>query len=132
MNEISYNHASNLHTKTGALIGMDKFLTVHKLTSLLDVGAGTGTWLAAALANGVTDVVGVDGVQADEALLCVPQSLIITHDLREPFRLGRRFDGAICLEVAEHLPESSAQTLIESICSHTDFVFFSGRPRTAR
>ena len=73
----------------------------------------------------MTDVVGVDGVQADEALLSVPQSLIITHDLREPFRLGRRFDGAIYIEVAEHLPESSAQTLIESICSHTDFVFFS-------
>lgn len=104
---------------------MEELLAVQRFTSLLDVGAGTGSWLAAARAHGVPDVIGVDGVKVDESLLCVPRDLIKIHDLREPFRLGRRFDAAICLEVAEHLPEASAQTLIESICAHTDFIFFS-------
>ena len=31
----------------------------------------------------------------------------------------------MCLEVAEHLPEQSAKTLVESLCSLSDFILFS-------
>ena len=125
MNAVNYHHAGNLHTKAGALAGMEELFIERPFNSLLDIGAGTGSWLAAAREHGVPDILGVDGLPADEALLCVPRELIRIHDLREPFRLGRRFDVAICLEVAEHLPESSADVLVESICAHTNFVFFS-------
>jgi SAM-dependent methyltransferase len=125
VNALHYNHAQDLHSRSGALAGMGKFLAERSIASLLDVGAGTGTWLGAALEYGVTDVVGIDGVSVDESRLFVPREAILIHDLRMPFRLERRFDAAICLEVAEHLPESSAETLIKSICAHTDFVFFS-------
>jgi Methyltransferase domain len=125
LNAVKFNHAESLHTKAGALAGMEQLLIEHPFNSLLDIGAGTGSWLAAARTHGVKEVLGVDGVLADEELLCVSRDLIMIHDLREPFRLGRCFDAAICLEVAEHLPELSADTLIESICAHTNFVFFS-------
>ena len=69
LSTINYNHAENLHTRTGALVGMEKFLSEHAFSSLLDVGAGTGSWLAAARAHGVMEVVGVDGVLADESLI---------------------------------------------------------------
>ena len=39
--------------------------------------------------------------------------------------MNRKFDLAICLEVAEHLPESSAEGLIQSIVKHADVIMFS-------
>jgi hypothetical protein len=39
--------------------------------------------------------------------------------------LGRRFDLAQSLEVGEHLPESAAEILVDSLTSHSDRVLFS-------
>ena len=91
---------------------------------MLDVGAGTGNWLYAARREGIQDVLGLDGA-ADDRGVWVDSTVIRTVDLRSPFDLGRRFDAAICLEVAEHLPQEAARTLISSICSHADLIFFS-------
>ena len=55
----------------------------------------------------------------------VEPGLIRTFDLGSPFQLGRRFDAALCLEVAEHLSPEFARTLIDSLCSNSDLVFFS-------
>ena len=42
-----------------------------------------------------------------------------------PLLLGRGFDVVLCLEVAEHLPEASAEALISSIVAHADEILFS-------
>lgn len=49
------------------------------------------------------------------------------HDLRQPFYPGypKPFDLVQCLEVAEHLPAASADTLVDSICRCSDIVVFS-------
>jgi hypothetical protein len=39
--------------------------------------------------------------------------------------LDRKYDLAICLEVAEHLPVSSAGTLVDSITRASDLILFS-------
>ena len=51
---------------------------------------------------GATDILGVDGVPIGEEDLLLPRENFHLHDLREPLRLLRRFDMALCLEVAEH------------------------------
>ena len=48
-----------------------------------------------------------------------------SFDLRSPFDLAERFDVAICLEVAEHLPEESARGFIESLTKHSNIIVFS-------
>jgi hypothetical protein len=125
MTDIHYTHANNLHSLNGANAGMAFLRSAYNFDSLLDVGAGTGTWLKAALGQGVSSVYGVDGVPVGGRQFHVDRSLIEQRDLRTPFDLGRRFDAALCLEVAEHLPEASSAILVESICRHSDLIFFS-------
>jgi SAM-dependent methyltransferase len=94
-------------------------------SSVLDVGCGIGTWLAAWQALDVTDVRGVDGDYVNRSALLIDESQFLAHDLTTPLDLGRTFDVAQCLEVAEHLPHESSQTLVDSLCRHADVVLFS-------
>ena len=55
----------------------------------------------------------------------IPRESFICQDLTEPVTNPERFDLAICIEVAEHLPEQSAKTLVDSLCSLSDFILFS-------
>jgi len=93
--------------------------------SLVDIGCGTGHWLAEARALGIADILGIDGPWVRQAQLAIPGENFAVRDLRAPVRLERRFDLALSLEVAEHLPASSAGTLVESLCRAAEVVVFS-------
>ena len=125
MSDIVYHHERNLHSLVGALRGLPYLLGQRKITSLLDVGAGNGNWLYAAQQAGIRDILGVDGVIRDPSCLCVESEFIKPVDLRKPLDIGRRFDAALCLEVAEHLPQECANILIGTLCKHSDLIFFS-------
>ena len=100
-------------------------LDVLAPTSVVDVGCGTGPWLGVAIELGVEDVLGVDGEWIDVNALSFPQERFLARDLREPLHLGRRFDLALSLEVAEHLPEAAAEVLVQSLVSLAPAVLFS-------
>lgn len=55
----------------------------------------------------------------------IPESRIRIFDLRNPYEPGQRFDLAICFEVAEHLAESHASTLVESLAKAADTIVFT-------
>jgi len=93
--------------------------------SMVDIGCGTGHWLAQARALGVADILGIDGPWVDKAQLRIPAENFAARDLRAPLRLEQRFDLALSLEVAEHLPASSARTFVESLCTAAEVVVFS-------
>lgn len=93
--------------------------------SVLDVGCGTGLWLAALRERGLTDIFGVDGPWVPAEKLAIPAGLFRAHDLTQPFDLQRRFDVALCLEVAEHLAPAAAPTLVESLVRHAPAIVFS-------
>jgi SAM-dependent methyltransferase len=92
---------------------------------VVDVGCGTGTWLAAFAEHGATDVLGLDGDYVDRSLLDIPADRFVAADLSKPVRVAGRYDLAVCLEVAEHLPEASAGPLVDLLTSLAPCVLFS-------
>ena len=93
--------------------------------SVVDVGCGTGEWLAAWMALGVTDVVGVDGSYVSHDQLVIPVDHFRPHDLRESLKLERRFDLAMSLEVAEHLPPERGESFVADLVALAPAVLFS-------
>ena len=93
--------------------------------SVVDVGCGSGAWLHVFREQGIEDVVGVDGDYVPRELLEISRDRFLPRDLAQPFSLERCFDLAICLEVAEHLPPSSADALVGSLTALAPVVVFS-------
>jgi SAM-dependent methyltransferase len=95
------------------------------IASLLDVGSGHGAWAAEWIKAGVADVVAVDGDYVNRDQLAVPGERFIAHDLSTPLDLKRRFDLVQSLEVAEHLPATSAAGFVDNLIRHGDVILFS-------
>ena len=100
-------------------------LSAMPVRSVVDVGCGTASWAAQFLAHGIDDVLGIDGSWADRSKLHIPAERFLERDLEQPIRLDRRFDLAVCVEVAEHLPETRAATLIDDLVLLSNCVLFS-------
>lgn len=92
--------------------------------SVVDFGCGSGEWLAVAARLGV-EIIGVDGPWVAEETLEIAPERFVAADLARPVELGRRFDLALCLEVAEHLPPDAAPTLVKTLTRHAPVVLFS-------
>ncbi len=126
MEEILYVHSEKVHNTRAAEVVVPLILNLTLCNSVLDVGCGTGTWLKVFNENyRVTDVLGLDGTYVDKEKLVINHSHFKEVDLRNPFDLQRKFDIVLCLEVAEHLPEHSADVLVSSLCKHGDTIVFS-------
>ncbi len=97
----------------------------YRPESVLDVGCGVATWLAAARTLGVREGLGIDGDYVPRDRLCVEPEHFLARDLAEPFDLGRRFDLVVCVEVAEHLELGAASNFVDSLTRHGDLVLFS-------
>lgn len=93
--------------------------------SVVDLGCGTGDWLGWFHAHGVADILGADGPWVRRDMLQYPAERLVIADLSQPFRGDRSFDLAVSVEVAEHLPESSAATFVASLCGLAPAVLFS-------
>jgi SAM-dependent methyltransferase len=93
--------------------------------SVLDVGCGAGAWLSEYRKCGIADCLGVDGAYVQLKSLLIPVGHFQSQDVTQQFDLGRRFGVVQCLEVGEHIPGASSDTLIDNLTRHGDKVLFS-------
>ncbi|HEV2302053.1 MAG TPA: class I SAM-dependent methyltransferase [Stellaceae bacterium] len=93
--------------------------------SVVDVGCGDGAWLAVALDCGAGEILGLEGPWIEEARLKIPSARLRRVRLDRPFGIERRFDLAMSLEVAEHLPPDRAAGFVEELTRLAPLVLFS-------
>lgn len=100
-------------------------LSAFRVDSVVDVGCGVGGWLREFARNGVGDYLGLDGDHVPRQALKIGAEHFIPTDLREFGGLARRFDLALSLEVAEHLPEACADRFVAALTRLAPVVLFS-------
>jgi len=93
--------------------------------SVIDVGCGSGSWLVAFQAAGVEDILGVDGPHLDKRHLLIDEGRFVAADLQNSFELGRKFDLALCLEVAGYMTPEASENLIRTLTDAAPAILFS-------
>lgn len=123
----SFYHDRHQRTVTAARRILDQALGVlPPVHTAADVGCGVGTWLAVLAQRGVATIHGYEGDWVATQQLEIPAHCLSHHDLTTPITSpGTRYDLALSLEVAEHLPESAAETFVDSLTRLSDFILFS-------
>ena len=99
-----------------------------QINSVVDVGCGVGSWLSsfAKLRAREVELLGIDGPWVDTGLLVIPEEKFLAADLSvEMPSINRKYDLAISLEVAEHLPPERAKGFVDFLTGMSDFVLFS-------
>jgi hypothetical protein len=101
-------------------------LDVVKPSSAIDFGCGVGTWLEALneIQPSTKKLVGLDGDWGDKKDKISNNIEFKATDFTQPFHIDNKYDLAMSLEVAEHLPHEKASLFVESICSASDVVLF--------
>jgi len=92
--------------------------------SVIDFGCGTGIYLQA-LARHDIEVMGIDASPAAVKNFRLRPDQIIIKDLTQPLLLGKKYDCALCFEVAEHIPHEYSENLIANLCRVSDLIIFS-------
>lgn len=95
-----------------------------RVDTVIDVGCGEGHW-GKALCNGTPVLMDYDGYESPNRA----EGTWIKHDIAtgagNAFGLRNSYDLAICLEVAEHLPESMANELVDFLASCSSQILWS-------
>lgn len=89
---------------------------------VIDIGCGTGAW--ASVANDHGCIIRAVDYDIPPNLAQVP---ITDYDLTDGYPC-HGWDLAICLEVAEHLPEASGPLLIDGLAQATSVLFSAATP----
>lgn len=94
-------------------------------SSVVDVGCGTGAWLAEFRRRGVGQIQGIDGAWVPRERLQIPEQCFSAADLSALQTARTTYDLAICLEVAEHLTAEAGEQLVAFLIGSAPVVVFS-------
>ncbi len=95
--------------------------------SIVDFGCGRGAWLLY-WENQAREVLGLDGDYVDRQKLLIREDHFEPNDITIQIRLKRRFDLALCLEVAEHIPTAASEVLVDNLTDASEVILFSAAP----
>jgi SAM-dependent methyltransferase len=127
-NQPPYKYSSSIDddAETAAEI-VSLLVSLFHPQSVVDFGCGLGNFVNAFRKEGVTEVLGLDGdwARTDPRFHIREEENFSVADLLQEVNLPRRYDLALCLEVAEHLPPSSSDVLVHSLAKASDLVIFS-------
>lgn len=123
----AYSHTEGVHNLSAPQKIVPVIMDLLKPASVLDAGCGLGTFLYCFKQQGVERVLGVDAAWVDKKLLAqyLEEDEFQEVNLAEGFEVKQPFDLAVSLEVAEHLPERSADRFVESLVKASKIVLFS-------
>lgn len=95
------------------------------IKSMVDFGCAVGTWCREGKNLGIAEVLGIDGEYVNQEALVIDQDEFIGTDLGDCIELPKRYDLAVSLEVAEHLPKDKSDIFIENLVRASDMILFS-------
>ena len=120
----SSNTSTKVPTNSAATI-IPLIKSYFNVLSVIDFGCGQGAWLREWKRSGAQEVLRTDGDYVNKDALLIDRRELLVSNLTNPVDMGKKFDLVESLEVAEHLPESAANTFIESLVRHGDVILFS-------
>ena len=124
----AYDKDAELETEgslQSARIIVPILLKLVNVKSVIDVGCARGAWLKALQENGVQEILGLDGPWISKSKLLIPKTSFCEVDFGQSLEIPGKFDLAVCVEVAEHLPASAAEPLIRRLTAAAPLVLFS-------
>lgn len=105
-------------------------LTGKPLKSVVEFGSAGG-WFLRAFQDEFIEAYGLEGTLAG-CTECIERGIdgnyIWRVDFRHGITLKKRYDIALCSEVAEHVEAPFAGTLVRSLVNASDLVWFSSEP----
>lgn len=120
-----YIHRTDIHNTNAAREVVPVLLKLFNPRTVIDIGCGTGTWLKVFEELGIEKFIGIDGDYVNKELLLISNEKYIAKNLEYSFSIDENFDLLLCLEVAEHLSESRAESFIKNLTNISDTIIFS-------
>lgn len=120
-----YIHQKSVHNGHSAKEVVPILMRLFTPRSVVDLGCGLGDWLHEFTVNGVENILGIDGNWVEKQNLYINESHFLEKDLTTKLHLKQKFDLAMSLEVAEHLPEKAADSFVQTLTSLSDTIVFS-------
>ena len=93
--------------------------------SVIDVGCGTGAWLAVLRQHGAREVLGLDGDYVRRDQLLIEPGSFQSADLAQLPAVDRTFDLAISLEAAQYVSPTAGEAIVPALCRWAPVVLFS-------
>lgn len=112
------------HTAHAAAAILDALPAEISRSRIADIGCGTGTFLATALAKGSSYAFGMEGDWVRADMLDHPDIIFASGDLEQCFS-GPAVDLVLSLEVAEHLAPGRAESFVADLTAMAPAVLFS-------
>lgn len=92
--------------------------------SVLDVGCGVGTWLAAARKLGAKRLIGYEGSHVNREMLQDGTIELRHADLQDGLSIPDKVDLAMSLEVAEHVDEEAGRRIVKELSVTANAILF--------
>ncbi len=125
-----YNNDFYSNQKNGSLLSAEVVVPIileyfPDTKSVIDFGCGVGTWLSVFNQNGIEIIHGLDGEYVLKNELLIENNNFQPSDLKNEIKLENKYDIALSLEVAEHIPEDRAETFVDNLVNSSNIIVFS-------